>query len=237
MPSPGQRPGLDSRRARHAEVRAREPGPGRRGEPRMAGRPVGLAHDDQRAEADHRPQRRDPRRQPGHDRSRPDRSGGAGFAAHAGVERRCGRLRDPRPDRPYPGAADHQDRRGRARSGRGDPARRCRRARPAGADDAVQHGQTQGLLVERAAPTRSKDVVSGHGPVLALAMAVFFFAFWCGCVLLVSPLLRALRAHGWIPTWASRKIPAMRSVEFGTRSKESETNDPRLSPITTKERS
>jgi hypothetical protein len=82
--------------------------------------------------------------------------------------------------------------------------------------------ETQGLLVERAAPTRSKDVVSGHGPVLALAMAVFFFAFWCGCVLLVSPLLRALRAHGWIPTWASRKIPAMRSVEFGTRSKESE---------------
>jgi hypothetical protein len=97
--------------------------------------------------------------------------------------------------------------------------------------------ETQGLLIERAAPTRAKEVVDGKGRALALGMAVFFFGFWCAGVLVLAPVVRALRAHGRTPAWASRKIPALSAVEFET---ETEREGARMtharSFMTTKER-
>jgi hypothetical protein len=78
----------------------------------------------------------------------------------------------------------------------------------------------QGLLIERAAPTRGKEVVSHHGPLMGIAMAIFFFAFWCSCVALGSALKRSTFVRGRTGGAPGRKIPALSAVEFANSERE-----------------
>jgi hypothetical protein len=52
---------------------------------------------------------------------------------------------------------------------------------------------TQGFVVDSVAPIQARATVSGSGPVKALALAMFFLAFWTACVAVVPRVVRVLR--------------------------------------------
>ena len=62
----------------------------------------------------------------------------------------------------------------------------------------IERYEIQEFVVERVGPPRARESVSSPNKLVAVAVAIVLFGFWCCCVALVSGVVRALRMSGRI---------------------------------------